>query len=308
MPSFQGCPGVRNTRLAGASLLFRNARRYGKLRALTRPADSPARADLLARYRAEGATHHGLLRDGRLLRLSAAPWDGGVQTGARDDPEAVQFLAPCAPSKIICIGLNYIEHVRESLTLTGAKEPPKEPLFFFKPPSSALGSGGEIEHPGEGQRLDPEGEVAIVIGKRARRVPLEAALDHIAGITAFNDVSARDWQKSDGQWARAKGCDTFAPFGPVIALGVSPLDVGFELRVNGEVRQKARTSGMHFGPAFLVYHLSRYLTLEPGDVIATGTPAGIAPIEPGDHVEVEVEGVGVLANRVIAAPTGEAHA
>ena len=263
-------------------------------------AEPSVRVPLLARYRAAAAVHYGLCEGPELVRLTAAPWDGGSPTGVRDDALAVEWLTPCAPSKIICIGHNYIEHVRESLTVTGAKEPPAEPLFFFKPPSSALPSGGAIEHPGEGQRLDPEGEVALVIGKRARHVAVEHALAHVAGITAFNDVSARDWQKRDGQWARAKGCDTFAPFGPVIALGASPLDVAFELRVNGEVRQRARTSTMHFGPAFLVHHLSRYMTLEPGDVIATGTPAGIAPIVAGDRVEVEVEGVGVLTNTVTA--------
>ncbi len=270
---------------------------------MERSPDAPARAPLLARYRVAGATHHGLLEGAALARLSAAPWDGGAPTGICDAAAEVEWLTPCAPSKILCIGLNYIEHVRESLTLTGAKEPPKEPLFFLKPPSSALASGGAIEHPGEGQRLDPEGELALVIGKRVRHVAVEHALEYVAGVTAFNDVSARDWQKSDGQWARAKGCDTFAPFGPVIALGVSPLDVAFELRVNGEMRQSARTSGMHFGPAFLVHHLSRYMTLEPGDVIATGTPAGIAPIVVGDRVEVvlDIAGFPPLVNRVVAA-------
>jgi 2-keto-4-pentenoate hydratase/2-oxohepta-3-ene-1,7-dioic acid hydratase in catechol pathway len=261
---------------------------------------------LVARYRTVGAVHFGLLEGAGLLRLSAAPWEGGTPTGQRDAVAEVQWLTPCAPSKIICIGLNYIEHVRESLTLTGARVTPEEPLFFLKPPSSALASGGAIEHPGEGQRLDPEGEVALVIGKRARHVAVEHALGYVAGVTAFNDVSARDWQKSDGQWARAKGCDTFAPFGPVIALGVSPLDVAFELRVNGEMRQSARTSGMHFGPAFLVHHLSRYMTLEPGDVIATGTPAGIAPIVVGDRVEValEIAGFPPLTNAVVAGGHG----
>jgi len=152
-------------------------------------------------------------------------------------------------------------------------------------------------------RMDPEGEMALVIGRRARRVPERDALACVAGVTCFNDVSARNYQKSDGQWARAKGFDTFAPFGPVIALGLSPLDLALELRVNGETRQRARTSGMHFSPAFLVHFISRIMTLEPGDVIATGTPAGIAPIVVGDRVEVELEGVGVLVN--VVAP-GEA--
>jgi len=180
--------------------------------------------------------------------------------------------------------------------------PPAEPMFFFKPPSAALAPGAAIVKPGGLTRLDPEGEMALVIGRRAHRVSEAAALDHVAGVTAFNDVSARDWQKSDSQWSRAKGSDTFAPFGPCIALGLDPRDLALELAVNGNVRQRARTSEMHFGPAFLVHYVSRFVTLEPGDVIATGTPAGIAPIEPGDVVAVTVEGVGSLVNPVAAEP------
>ena len=262
---------------------------------------SPA-APLLARYRADGSLHHGLLAGGRLRRLSAAPWAGGVPTGAEDDVAAVEWLPPCEPSKIVCVGLNYVEHAMESLTVTpDHREVPPEPLLFLKPPSAALGHGGAIRYPAGVTRMDPEGELALVIGRQATHVSEADALAHVAGVTCFNDVSARNYQKSDGQWARAKGFDTFAPFGPVIALGLSPLDLALELRVNGETRQRARTSGMHFGPAFLVHHISRIMTLEPGDVIATGTPAGIAPIVPGDLVEVEIAGVGVLANRVAQA-------
>ena len=146
--------------------------------------------------------------------------------------------------------------------------------------------------------MDPEGEMALVIGTRASHVEEARALECVAGVTCFNDVSARNYQQSDGQWARAKGFDTFAPFGPVIALGLSPVDLSLELRVNGEVRQRSRTSEMHFGPAFIVHHVSKIMTLEPGDLIATGTPAGIAPIVPGDEVQVEIPGVGVLVNPV----------
>jgi 2-keto-4-pentenoate hydratase/2-oxohepta-3-ene-1,7-dioic acid hydratase in catechol pathway len=254
---------------------------------------------LLARYRAEGAVHYGFEEGGRLLRLSAAPWQGGVPTGDEDESARVERLAPCEPTKIVCVGLNYVEHVRESLTvMPGTAEPPKDPLLFLKPASSVLAPGGTIRYPAGVERLDPEGEMALVIGRRASAVSEANGLDCVAGVTAFNDVSARNWQKGDGQWARAKGHDTFAPFGPVVAMGLSPLDLALELRVNGGVRQKVRTSGMHFGPAFLVSWISRHFTLEPGDVIATGTPAGIAPLEPGDRIEVELEGVGVLVNTV----------
>ena len=254
---------------------------------------------LLARYRLDGAVHFGFDDGARLVRLSGAPWHGGAPTGPADDSARAERLAPCEPTKIVCVGLNYVEHVRESVTvLPGTQEPPKNPLLFLKPPSSVLAPGGTIRWPAGVTRLDPEGEMALVIGRRASAVSEADALAHVAGVTAFNDVSARNWQKGDGQWARAKGHDTFAPFGPVVALGLSPLDLGLELRVNGGVRQRARTSAMHFGPAFLVHWISRHFTLEPGDVIATGTPAGIAPLEPGDRIELELEGVGVLANTV----------
>jgi 2-keto-4-pentenoate hydratase/2-oxohepta-3-ene-1,7-dioic acid hydratase in catechol pathway len=269
---------------------------------MMRPTSSAAPPERLVRYVVDGVAHHGLERDGHLERLDRAPWDGGRATGVRDDPGAPR-LAPCAPGKIVCIGLNYVEHVKESLTVapTARNQPPAEPLFFFKPTSAALAPGGAIVKPHGLTRLDPEGEMALVIGRRARHVREADALAHVAGVTAFNDVSARDWQKSDSQWSRAKGSDTFAPFGPCIALGLDPRDLALELAVNGSVRQLTRTSEMHFGPAFLIHYLSRFVTLEPGDVIATGTPAGIAPIEPGDTVAITVEGVGTLTNPVVAA-------
>lgn len=264
-----------------------------------RPLDTTRPHSRLARYRLDGAAHYGLEEGAVLRRLDGPPWLGGRPTGDADDAARAERLAPCEPTKIVCVGLNYVEHVRESLTvLPGTQEPPKEPMLFLKPPSSVLAPGGVIRYPAGVTRLDPEGEMALVVGRRARAVPEAEALDHVAGVTAFNDVSARNWQKGDGQWARAKGHDTFAPFGPVVTLGLSPLDLALELRVNGEARQRARTSAMHFGPAFLVAWISRHLTLEPGDVIATGTPAGIAPLEPGDVVELELEGVGVLVNTV----------
>ena len=256
-------------------------------------------APLLARYRSHGAAYYGLADGARLRRLSGPPWAGGTPTGDEDAAAQVDWLPPCEPTKIVCVGLNYIEHVRESLTVaTDQKEVPAEPLLFLKPPSAALPNGGTIRYPHGVTRLDPEGELALVIGTRASHVSEADAMAHVAGVTCFNDVSARNYQKSDGQWARAKGFDTFAPFGPVIALGLSPLDLALELRVNGEARQRARTSGMHFKAPFLVHHISKIMTLEPGDVIATGTPAGIAPIFAGDMIELEIEGIGVLSNRV----------
>ena len=258
--------------------------------------------DRLVRYLANGSACYGLDRGDHLARLSGAPWAGGRATGDRDDPSATQ-LAPCEPTKIVCIGLNYLEHVKENVT--GAPRPsapPPEPMFFFKPPSAVTAPGEPIVKPAGLVRLDPEGEMALVIGRRAHRVAEQDALACVAGVTAFNDVSARDWQKADSQWSRAKGSDTFAPFGPCIALGLDPRDLSLELAVNGSVRQRTRTSAMHFGPAVLVSWVSRFVTLEPGDLIATGTPAGVAPIEPGDEVSITLEGVGTLVNRVVAAP------
>lgn len=241
-------------------------------------------------------------RDGaRLVFLTAAPWQGGRPTGVTDLPNAWRLLPPAEPTKIVCVGLNYRAHVSESSTVVpGGGEVPEEPLLFLKPPSALIASGEPIRYPSGVTRLDPEAEMAVVMGRRARRVPAERALDVVAGLTAFNDVSARNYQKRDGQWTRAKGFDTFAPLGPALVLGLSPAGLKVECRVNGERRQLGNTSDLLFPVPALIAHISSIMTLEPGDVIATGTPAGIAPVVPGDRVEIEVEGVGVLANRVEA--------
>lgn len=256
----------------------------------------------VGRYRTSSGVHYGVLEPDGWRRLSGAPWAGGVPTGETDAESSAEVLTPCEPTKILCIGLNYRAHVAESLTVVrdavGQAEEPKEPLFFLKPPSAALASGGEIRYPTGVTRLDPEAEVAVVIGRRARAVSEREALAHVAGVTAFNDMSARNYQKSDGQWARAKGFDTFAPFGPWIAMGLPSDDLQVECRVNGVRRQSGRTCDLIHPVPKLIAFLSRVMTLEPGDVIATGTPAGIAPVEPGDRIEVEVEGVGVLVNTV----------
>ena len=252
----------------------------------------------VARYLADGRSHYGQVNGDRFERLSDAPWLGGKPLGKHDACDAVQLLTPSAPTKIVCVGLNYFAHIGESQSVVPGAAPPAEPLLFFKPPSAAIASGEAIRYPRGVTRLDPEAEMALVIGRRARAVSEADALDHVAGLTAFNDVSARNYQKSDGQWARAKGFDTFAPFGPYIAVGLDSRGLRVECRVNGEMRQRGNTTDLLFGAAFLVHFISRVMTLEPGDVIATGTPAGIAPIEPGDVIEVEVEGVGVLRNRV----------
>ena len=209
-----------------------------------------------------------------------------------DSPEA-----PPRPSKIVGVGRNYRDHAAE----LGNAVPDAEPLLFLKAPSSLVVDGSDIVLPPESARVDYEGELALVIGRRVKSWPQERWLDALAGVCCANDVSARDLQKRDGQFARAKSFDTFCPVGPAIAVGVDPSDLAIETRVNGEVRQSSRTSQMVFSPAFLVAYISRMMTLVPGDLILTGTPAGVGPLSPGDRVEVEIEGVGVLANPVAAA-------
>src|SRR5258706_1544308 len=268
---------------------------------------APAAADMplapvscIARYASPLGVAWGRLDGEELIGLDGPPWAGGRETGGRDRLSEARLLAPTVPTKIVCVGLNYRAHIAESQSVLPGAEPPKEPLIFLKPPSAAIGHDQPILYPAGVTRLDPEAELAVVIGRRARRVSEAEAPAYLAGLTCFNDVSARNYQRGDGQWTRAKGFDTFAPMGPWIAAGLDPSNLAVECRVNGERRQQARTSDLLFPVPHLVSFISRVMTLEPGDVIATGTPAGIAPIQPGDVVEVEVEGVGVLRNRVEA--------
>jgi 2-keto-4-pentenoate hydratase/2-oxohepta-3-ene-1,7-dioic acid hydratase in catechol pathway len=198
------------------------------------------------------------------------------------------------PSKIVCVGRNYLEHAREL-----GNEVPERPLIFFKPPSSLLASGEPIVLPFESERVEHEGEIAVVIGRRARHVPAPEAWDFVAGIAPLNDVTARDLQKSDGQWTRAKGFDTFCPVGRAMPLGEVDRDaLEVICRVNGEVRQHGRVGEMAFGIPQLIAYISGVMTLEPGDLIATGTPAGVGPLHDGDLVEVEIPGVGTVRNPV----------
>ena len=207
-------------------------------------------------------------------------------------------LAEVVPSKIVAVGRNYRDHAAE----LGNPVPDEEPLLFLKAPSALVRDGGEIVLPPESARIDYEGELALVIGRKIKVWRAEDGWDAIAGVCCANDVTARDLQKKDGQWARAKSFDTFCPIGPEIVPGVDPSDLALETRVNGAVKQSSRTSQMVFSPLFLLSYISRMMTLLPGDLILTGTPAGIGPLSPGDVVEVEIERIGVLRNRVRAAP------
>lgn len=209
--------------------------------------------------------------------------------------EEVELLAPVLPSKIIGVGLNYRAHALEM-----GKKLPEEPLLFLKPSTALLDPGAPIVRPAGFNRVDYEGELAVVIGRAARRVPAAAALDHVAGYCCVNDVTVRDLQVRDVQYTRAKGFDSFAPLGPCLAMGLDPRDLRIITRVDGAVRQQSSTSDMIFDVARIIEAASRVMTLLPGDVIATGTPPGVGPLEPGMVVEVEVEGVGILRNPVVA--------
>jgi 2-keto-4-pentenoate hydratase/2-oxohepta-3-ene-1,7-dioic acid hydratase in catechol pathway len=202
--------------------------------------------------------------------------------------------APPLPSKIVAVGRNYKEHAAE----LGNVAPDEEPILFLKAPSTLVLNSGDIVPPPESSRVDYEGELCLVIGRKIKGWPAERFMDVLAGVCCANDVTARDLQKKDGQWARAKSFDTFCPVGPRIVSGLDPSDLAIETRVNGAVKQSSRTSQMTFPPAFLVAYISRMMTLFPGDLILTGTPAGIGPLVPGDVVEVEIEGIGILRNRV----------
>ncbi|MBW3571759.1 MAG: fumarylacetoacetate hydrolase family protein [Gemmatimonadetes bacterium] len=201
------------------------------------------------------------------------------------------------PTKIVCVGRNYLEHAREL-----GNQVPERPLLFLKPPSSIVREGEAIVLPAASDRVEHEGEIAVVIGRTARGVKAADAWDHVAGIAPLNDVTARDLQKTDGQWTRAKGFDTFCPIGATLPLAQVADRGALEVicRVNGQVRQHGRVSEMAFDIPMLIEYISGVMTLEPGDVIATGTPAGVGPLQPGDVVEVEIPGVGTLTNPVQA--------
>lgn len=208
--------------------------------------------------------------------------------------EEVRLLAPVGPSKIVCVGRNYREHAEEL-----GNKMPDEPLLFLKAPSSIIADGDTIELPKESKQVEHEGELGVVIMRKARRISAEDdPLSFVLGYTCINDVTARDLQRKDVQFTRAKSFDTFCPTGPLIVTDLNPLDLEVTTRLNGEVRQRARTSNMAFSVPFLIRYISNIMTLQPGDLIATGTPAGVSPMRRGDVVEVEVEGVGVLKNNV----------
>jgi len=241
----------------------------------------------------------------KLVRYSLNPNTPPTATDADPDvrhgvfeqmPPGARLLPPCAPSKIICVGRNYAEHAKELGNLV-----PTEPLIFLKPPSSLLASGDNIVYPSLSQRVDFEGELGVVIGKRGRRISREHAHEYILGYTCVNDVTARDLQKKDGQWTRGKGFDTFCPAGPwmIEKNDVHWNTVRVQTYVDGELKQDAPVSNMLFPVDVIISFISEFMTLEPGDLIATGTPPGVGPLLPGSRVQIKIEGIGVLENAVV---------
>ena len=246
----------------------------------------------IARYLANGSPRYGIVEHGTVYQADGDLFEGlskGAEVGSID---SLTLLPPVEPSKIVAIGLNYALHVTEN---DPNRTVPTEPVIFMKPQSALLGHGGVIELP-VANRIDHEAELCIVIGKTASRVSEAAALDYVLGFTCGNDVSHRDFQRKDGQWVRAKGFDTFAPLGPVIETDVDVSNLAIQARLNGEVKQSSNTNNMIFKPAFLVSFVSEVMTLLPGDVIMTGTPEGVSPMQAGDTIEVEIEGIGTLRN------------
>ena len=239
-------------------------------------------------------------RYGWILESKVGPIEGDIfgeyrRLEAETPLDQVKLLAPGQPSKIICIGRNYIEHAKEQNA-----EVTKVPLIFLKPPSAIINPGDAIILPPQSHQIEHEGELVVVIGKRGRDIIPEEAQKHILGYTIGNDVTARDLQLLDGQWTRAKGFDTFCPFGPWVETEFDASDAIINCRVSGQPRQMASTRDMVFSVSQLIAFISSVMTLEPGDLIFTGTPAGVGPLEPGDTVEVEIEGLGKLSNPVVA--------
>jgi 2-keto-4-pentenoate hydratase/2-oxohepta-3-ene-1,7-dioic acid hydratase in catechol pathway len=243
------------------------------------------------RYSHNGAVAYGILNGETIRELKGSLFATPAETGRTVKLAEVKLLAPCEPSKVIAVGLNYKSHLGERPSAT-------YPGLFAKLPTSIVGPEASIVAPPDADNLHFEGELVVVIGRRAKHVSAADAPQYVFGVTAGNDVSERAWQKADLQWFRAKASDTFGPLGPAIVTGLNYGDLLLQTRVNGEVLQSQRTKDLIFDVPAIISYVSRFVTLEPGDVIYTGTPGTTKAMKPGDVVEVEIEGVGVLRNRV----------
>ncbi len=243
----------------------------------------------------DSSPRYGWVLEDKVGVIIGTPFDAFRRSTAEMPLASVKLLPPAVPSKIICIGRNYVAHAEEHQA-----EVPEVPLLFLKPPSSILANGETILLPPQTQQVEHEGELAVVIGKRGRWLDPESAKDYILGYTVANDVTARDLQRRDGQWTRGKGFDTFCPFGPWVETEFDPADAVITCTVNGELRQMGSTRDMVFPVRQLVAYASSVMTLEPGDLLLTGTPAGVGKLADGDEVVVSIEGLGELRNPVKA--------
>ncbi len=248
----------------------------------------------IVRFSHQGRVGYGLYNGKTITRLQGSPFSGGKPGKSTVALSKVRLLAPCRPSKVVAVGLNYKAHAKEM-----KKALPDEPMLFIKPSTSVIGPDEPIIMPPQSNRVDYEAELAVVIGRACRQVDASQAGDYILGYCCLNDVTARDLQAKDVQFTRAKGFDTFCPIGPAIALDLNPDNLMVSSKVGAKLRQKSRTNDLIFSVAELVSFISQVMTLRPGDVIATGTPAGVGPLAPGDTVSIEVQGVGVLSNPVV---------
>lgn len=246
----------------------------------------------IGRFSLAGEVFYGIVEGDRVSRLDD-PFISLKPPGKTYDLNGLDLLAPCVPGKAVCVGLNYRDHAEEM-----GYALPEEPVLFIKPATTVVGPGGHIEYPEMSRRVDYEAELAVVIGARCKNAAAGEASRYILGYTCANDVTARDLQARDGQWTRAKSFDTFLPLGPYIITGIDPGRLDITLYLNGEMKQKSNTDNLIFSPEYLVSFISRVMTLEPGDVILTGTPSGVGPMQRGDRVEVVVEAVGNLINTV----------
>ena len=247
------------------------------------------------RYACDEQRLYGVVEGDTVHQLEGDPFDSPRRTGTTVALADVTLLAPCEPSKVIAVGLNYRSHI-------GERAVPEYPGLFTKFPTSVVGPDAEIVIPADAENVHYEGEMVVVIGKTTKNVSIDDAPGHLLGITAGNDVSERGWQRDDLQWLRAKGSDTFGPLGPAIVSGLDYDDLLVQTRLNGELRQSERSRDLLFSVDYIVSYVSRYVTLNPGDAIFTGTPGSTRAMQPGDVVEIEVEGVGVLRNTVGRAP------
>ena len=247
----------------------------------------------------ELAPQYGWKQDNVIGRMDGSPFCGYQRLQAEYPLERVQLLAPVIPGKIVCVGKNFPEHAVEMKS-----ESPKNPILFMKPPTAVIGPGKPIVLPPQSNQVEYEGELAIVIGKQGRWIPTDQVREHILGFSIAIDVTARDIQQADGQWTRAKGFDTFCPLGPWIETDFNPFDALITTHINGQLRQMASTRDMTFSPHQLVAFISSIMTLESGDVILTGTPAGVGTLADGDVVRVSIEGIGELITPVVKGSIG----